>query len=187
MNSEDKKVEEILSSIRTIISEDMKEGNAPSLTRAPTATPSKPFEPVIELTQMVKEDGSIINLKEPEPTPAPQQSSPLQAPSPYENTASVYSKRETPRLNEELISTRAAEEFTKAFHSLENTIKNPSPSSDAHASAQAPANFGQMTLESIVHQMLQPLLKDWLDRHLPSLVKLLVSEQIEKILQNKQQ
>jgi cell pole-organizing protein PopZ len=186
MSSEDKKVEEILSSIRTIISEDMKEGNAPSFTRAPTATPSKPFDPVIELTQMVKEDGSIINLKEPASTPV-SQSPTLRSPAFHENTPGFSSQKEGPRLNEELISTRAAEEFTKAFHSLENTIKNPNPSTDACTTTRASTDLGQMTLEGIVHQMLQPLLKDWLDRHLPSLVKLLVSEQIEKILKNKQQ
>jgi uncharacterized protein len=186
MNSEDKKVEEILSSIRTIISEDMKEGNAPSLTRTSPAVPSKPFEPVIELTQMVKEDGSIINLKESVSTPLPQ-SPTLRAPAPYENTSGVSSQMEGPRLNEELISTRAAEEFTKAFHSLERTIKSPNSSTDACTTSRASTDLGQMTLEGIVHQLLQPLLKDWLDRHLPSLVKLLVSEQIEKILQNKQQ
>lgn len=186
MSSEDKKVEEILSSIRTIISEDIKDGTAPSLTRASAAPSSKPLEPVIELTQMVKEDGSIINLKETESTRAPQ-SAPLRAPSVDETTPNVSPQRDALRLKEELISSRAAEEFTKAFHSLENTIKSPHAASISQSPIQTASDLGQMTLESIVHQMLQPLLKDWLDRHLPSLVKLLVSEQIEKILQNKQQ
>lgn len=172
MHSEDKKVEEILSSIRNIISEDIKDHASPTFSSgAPHAKTQKPGVPVIELTQMVEEDGSIVTLSSPK-TQQTQSSMPTQQP--------LQSSRE------EIISSAAAREFASAFNSLENTLKAPQ-----QAGAGIPVfdknTIGQMTLDMIVNQMLQPLLKEWLDKHLPALVKLLVSEQIEKILNNQQQ
>lgn len=45
-----------------------------------------------------------------------------------------------------------------------------------------PKNAGQYTLDNLMKELLKPLLKEWLDANLPSLVKWLVTEQIEKML-----
>lgn len=171
MHSEDKKVEEILSSIRNIISEDIKDHASPNFPSAThPARAQKTNDPVIELTQMVEKDGSIVNLSSPKP---------------QATSSNVAPQEPRSSQREEIISSAAAHEFANAFSNLENTLKAPLSSAP-----QLPTfdknNVGQMTLEMIVNQMLQPLLKEWLDKHLPSLVKLLVSEQIEKILDNQQ-
>lgn len=172
MHSEDKKVEEILSSIRTIISEDMKDHTHPSLTGPSQehGRVKRNADPVLELTQMVDKDGSIVTLTKPKSEQDRSTSSPH---------AGSYPK-------EEIISSSAAQEFISAFDNLHNTLKPPQPSPQSTPSFNK-ESVGEMTLEMIIHQMLQPLLKEWLDKHLPSLVKLLVSEQIEKIVNNKQQ
>lgn len=42
---------------------------------------------------------------------------------------------------------------------------------------------GNYTLENLMRELLKPMLKEWLDANLPSIVKWLVTEQIEKMLQ----
>jgi cell pole-organizing protein PopZ len=41
---------------------------------------------------------------------------------------------------------------------------------------------GHKTLESLVRSMLKPLLRDWLDAHLPGLVERLVREEIARMV-----
>lgn len=43
-------------------------------------------------------------------------------------------------------------------------------------------DVGNYTVDALMRELLRPMLKDWLDAHLPSLVKWLVTEQIEKML-----
>jgi cell pole-organizing protein PopZ len=44
-----------------------------------------------------------------------------------------------------------------------------------------PAPAGDGPLESVVREMLKPLLKDWLDRNLPDMVEALVTREIARI------
>jgi len=48
--------------------------------------------------------------------------------------------------------------------------------------AEAPAAAGDGPLEAVVREMLKPMLKDWLDRHLPELVEELVTREIARIV-----
>ena len=47
-----------------------------------------------------------------------------------------------------------------------------------------PETTGGYTVDALMREMLRPMLKEWLDAHLPSLVKWLVTEQIEKMLKD---
>ena len=40
---------------------------------------------------------------------------------------------------------------------------------------------GSDTLEGLVREMLRPMLRDWLDQNLPSLVESMVAREIERI------
>ena len=44
-----------------------------------------------------------------------------------------------------------------------------------------PEPVGGNTLEALVRELLRPMLKDWLDAHLPELVEQLVSREIARI------
>ena len=43
------------------------------------------------------------------------------------------------------------------------------------------ANVGDGPLEAVVRDMLRPMLKDWLDQHLPDMVEALVTREIARI------
>ena len=67
-------------------------------------------------------------------------------------------------------------------------------SRDAEAAASAAfgvlasslaSGSGGRTIEEIVSDMLKPMLKDWLDENLPSLVERLVAEEIERVSRRK--
>jgi uncharacterized protein len=64
-----------------------------------------------------------------------------------------------------LLSTRSDAAVSGAFNALAHTIL-----------AQ-----NARTLEDLVTEMLQPMLKDWLDENLPSLVERLVKEEIDRV------
>jgi len=45
--------------------------------------------------------------------------------------------------------------------------------------------IGQKTVDELMQEILRPLLKEWLDSNLPSLVKWVVTEQVEKLIREK--
>lgn len=155
-------MEEILASIRRIISE---EEQAP----AP--------EPVLDLTQSeapapapmaaaapppVASDDDIVfdEVDEPEPAPAFQASAPA---------APVY----TPPPSVDLAGV--------------DTILSP-PSASAAAGAMARlagtlriSDAPNQTIEGVVRELLKPMLKDWLDKNLPAIVESRVEAELERI------
>ena len=48
-------------------------------------------------------------------------------------------------------------------------------------SAMSASGFGGMTVEAMMRDMLRPMLKDWLDENLPSLVERMVEKEIGRI------
>jgi len=192
-------MEEILASIRRIISEDEQGGEkapaqtpngAAAATPAPEAPPA-PAEDVLELTEVVNADGSVSSLKdeqgveadamlEPEPFPEP---SFEPEPEP-ETRAFARPPREAPPPpprdffgdapadDSGLLSQQAATSATASFAGLLGSV---SGSRGVHL------GDGAKTLEDIVKELLRPMLKDWLDRNLPGMVERLVSREISKI------
>jgi uncharacterized protein len=174
-------MEEILASIRKIISEDAetpaKPGESPAAAApaAPAAAPAAPSAPtapasptaagdesVLELTDMVKDDGSVEKVKQsseelvmtdttPEPVAAPPR------PAAGDN---------------ELLSSRSAAAAASALAGLAGA---------AAASRGMALGNGQKTIEDIVRELLRPMLKDWLDANLPPLVERLVQREIAKL------
>ena len=118
-------MEEILASIRRIISED----------EAPPESP-EPAPPAPE---------PVAAAPEPEPVPAP-----------------AFSQRE----EEGLVGASAAGLAASAFGQLAQTISMPADS---------------RTLEDVVRELLKPLLKAWLDEHLPGIVQAKVEAEVERI------
>ncbi len=62
---EDLSMEEILQSIRRIIADDSEEGKAAAAVNGSAQGGSADASPILELTDMIEDDGSITNLKEP--------------------------------------------------------------------------------------------------------------------------
>jgi cell pole-organizing protein PopZ len=172
-------MEEILASIRRIISED----DAPQAEAAPAepAMTPAPVEPededVLELTDAIEAAAPIethgdIDVFEPaapkpevaawapEPEPMPSFDPPAPEPEP------VYAPAARQVEEEPILSAATAAATASAFGRLEAALAMPSPS---------------QTLDGVVRELLKPLLKAWLDENLPRIVEAKVAEAVEKL------
>lgn len=162
----DPSMEEILASIRKIISDE----------NPAAETPAAPTEDILELTQMVQDDGSVVDLAEKPvepvtPAPAPVVAAPPPAPKPAPAPAKPA--------GDTLISEPAASSAASSLSSLASTVEIERLAA-APLTATALGNGGR-TLEDMVIELMRPLLKDWLDQNLPAVVDRLVQKEIERI------
>ncbi|KAK0331618.1 hypothetical protein LTR94_028204 [Friedmanniomyces endolithicus] len=183
-------MEEILASIRRIISEDeapaetaaapVQEAAAPApaepaavetVFSAPSQSIAEPApavaeEDVLELTELYEAPASesIGDLDVVETTPIAE---PAAAPAPVSEP--TY---------DSLVGDSAAASAASAFAGLAASFKKPEPISTP--SADLPFVSGN-TVEAMVAEMLRPLLKDWLDANLPGIVQAAVQKEVERI------
>ena len=159
-------MEEILASIRRIISED---GATVEPTPAdPNAEPMPQIDmtamdaepPVLELMEEVQADGSVENIMT-EPDPEPVYTPPPAQPIAHDNSR--------------LLSDTAAQASANALNNLSRLMGG-----NININSQ-PIGAGHKTLESMVAELLRPILKDWLDRNLPAIVERIVQKEIQKI------
>ncbi|NEX93940.1 DUF2497 domain-containing protein [Caulobacter sp. 17J65-9] len=174
-------MEEILASIRRIISEDEAPAEPQAAAAAPVAhavspammdeTPShiadvayEADDEVLELTQRYEEPAPVAM---PEPTPIRPfetvgdiEAAPREMPAPA--PVASFSPTETERL----VSDRAAESAAAAFGALASTLLMPREG---------------RSLEDVVKELMRPLLKDWLDANLPAIVEAQVQTEVERI------
>lgn len=165
-------MEEILASIRRIISEEDQPAGAAA--------------PVLELTQPAEqapqaESDIMVFEEEPPPAPAPAPAPvaaappPVQAPPPKVEppaltpapAARVVEIPAPAAPEEPIISQGAATVAAGAFGKLAGSLRV----SDA---------AGQ-TLEGMIRQLVRPMLKEWLDENLPAIVEAKVEAELERI------
>jgi uncharacterized protein len=184
-------MEEILASIRRIISEDGEpaagaaQGAAPEahaggddvlvLTEevedehaephlaAEPAGEAAPLPPIHEPPMAEQQSHEpMVQLSEPEPEPEPQ--APAAAPPPA-----------APGFGRRLISDTAAEASLSALSELvSRTHRDP-------AIESLPMGQSNRTLEELTRELLRPMLKSWLDDNLPQLVERIVREEIGRL------
>ena len=161
-------MEEILASIRRIISED----DAPAEAAAAPEPEPAPVEEalaeddVLELTDPIEPPAPVESMgdidvysPEPEPEPAPPPPPPLPEPA----SASAFSRDE---VADNLVGDHAAGLAASAFGSLSSALLMPKDG---------------RTLEDVVRELLRPLLKEWLDQNLPRIVEAKVEEEVHRI------
>ena len=162
-------MEEILASIRRIISEDDAPAEAaePEIHAEPEPEPEPEpvaFAPEPEPEPILAEDDDVLELtdkvREPEethgdidvfardlaPTPAPAWRAPVE--------------------EEPLIADHAADSAASAFGNLARAVSMPADG---------------RSLEDVVRELLRPLLKAWLDEHLPEIVQARVDAEVARI------
>lgn len=172
-------IEEILASIRQIISDDDEESPAPAAAPAPEPVDIPPPPPTVE--------DDVLELKNPIPADTP-----------------VIEMEDA--VEEEIIETVEDIEIPVEEEELEEEIMAPLPKEEAipddsilnyTARAAAMSGFAKLadniainkrrqaeeglTLEDIVRDMLQPMLRVWLDENLPSMIERLVEKELEKL------
>lgn len=178
-------MEEILASIRRIISDDEAkpaEAEAPEAeaeaasiddevldlgTEADLIAPSPEIapHPVVPAPIVpVEADVDFREDEEPEPVPAPLAAAPVE-PSPAPVATPQPDPAPPPMDMASLLSDQASSAVTSAFGQLANTV----------------LNNNARTLEDLVKDMLKPMLKTWLDDNLPSMVERLVRAEIERV------
>jgi uncharacterized protein len=161
-NVQEPTMEEILASIRRIISEDEPQGES-----APAAE-AAPAEPEVVAEAEAEE---VLELTDPLPAPEPErvvethgdiEAHAAPAPEPEPEPVAFAA----PVDDEPLVSEPTADETASAFGHLTRSIGMPR---------------GGRTLEDVVRELLNPLLKAWLDEHLPAIVQAKVEEEVERI------
>ena len=151
-------------------------------------------EDVLELTQMVQDDGSVVDVEEPqddpwaramdpEPDPEPEEPEPplsldtlddlFDKPAPRRQPVSSYD-------DDDLVSAPTAAATSAAFAQLASTMGGNRFSGNMHAYGGGP------TVEDILKDLLRPLLRDWLDQNLPPMVERMVQREIEKMVRRAQ-
>ena len=193
-------MEEILASIRRIISDDDKEIEAAAqeneevpeskeeLVGEETVAMAEPEpepdpEPaaeevdddddddILDLTDMEASDPEPLfeeqAYKEPEPEPVATPVSPPPAPPPAPTPAPAN-----------LVSPPQAGEASGSFERLTEKLNEDY--------SELPIGNGAVTLEGLTRELVRPMLKEWLDQHLPMMVERLVREEIERLVMQSQ-
>ena len=182
-------MEEILASIRRIISEDDAPAEtaatpAPEPTPEPTPFPSAVVadaapEPEVVEPEEVEDD--ILELTDTYEAPAVESIGDLDVSTP-EPEAKPWNPAEPEPANsyDSLVGESAAASAASAFAGLHASLKKPEPA-PAPASSNALNFLSGSTVEGMVAEMLKPLLKDWLDTNLPGIVEAAVKAEVERI------
>ena len=203
-------MEEILASIRRIISEDSGTQEAPAEDFEP-AQPAYDDEPeeedvafeeeeVMELTEALPDEPEPAPYQPPEP-PAPtyHRPEPMAAAPVYEAPQEVYEPEPVYEPAAVAEPHYAEEDYSQpdseiAFEEPPMNANSQAPRLMSNDTEQAAASsFGMLAnsmfsssgsarlLEDVVGEQLRPMLKQWLDENLPSLVETLVREEIERV------
>ena len=191
-------MEEILASIRRIISDDDKEMEAATQENEegpevkdevleedigaiaePVAQPEPAAEvidddddDILDLTDMEAADPEPLfeeqAYKEAEPEPIVSPVSPTPPPQPAPSTPSPAT----------LVSPPQAGEARVSFERLTDKLNEDY--------SELPIGNGAVTLEGLTRELVRPMLKEWLDQHLPMTVERLVREEIERLVMQSQ-
>ena len=195
-------MEEILASIRRIISEDDKpadQSDAADETEAeddaadvvaeddsdsePAVEPEDDDEDLLELTEVVSDEldaapEPMDDFDAPEPELEPEQDVSFDLPDddfdapepePRAPPAAAEALHENYR---GLVSDPTATHASSSFAQLAGAVT---------ATRGVPLGNQHKTLEDLTKELLRPMLKEWLDRHLPPLVERLVEREIAKL------
>jgi uncharacterized protein len=173
-------MEEIIASISRVIAEDMhpgdkRAGEAPPGGKGPPA--AREGGDVLELTQVVNEDGSIRRI-----TPRVA-ADPVKVSSPsaeiagrIEPQAHAASHASLDPVRERLVSTATSGAAAAAFAQLGALPR------DRRREKELPLGGAERTMGDVVREMLRPMLQSWLDEHLPGIVERLVREEIARVV-----
>ena len=183
-------MEEILASIRRIISEDGEDGDAtadaPEAEIEPEAAAPQETgdagaadDDVLELTEIVAEQ------PEPEPEPEPAADLDFEEPAMDELSIEPEMQSEPPAMEEPLAHAPAEEDSlvadsTALMASAALSKLRETPADQASEGAAA-MPLGDKTLEALVRELMRPMLKEWLNQNLPGIVERIVEREVSRV------
>ena len=199
-------MEEILSSIRKIIADEEDTAQAqPATSQVSSARPATmtyASDDVLELTDRIDDEGpdgpasseNAVTAPQSTPSPSPTTWTPRPSPDPSPKrpngdaappntsiqppavgaaTSSPHQESAVPE-GSPLVSNDTAAMSAAAFNKLARAA--------APAANETPLAISGMTVEQLLMSMLEPMLKEWFDKHLPQVVERIVEEEVKKLV-----
>lgn len=198
-------MEDILASIRRIITDDeAAEGSADDSPPAESPDGGTEAGDVLELTQMLQDDGTTVDLSQQDETEIPTE--PESEPEPMAETesdtaAAQDSEPETTAEPETATepepepepepdtATDMPEEVEALISEAASTASIEALSKLAVASEPAPVSTSALrvggqggTVEDLVIELLRPMMREWLDQNLPIIVERIVQKEIRRLV-----
>jgi cell pole-organizing protein PopZ len=168
-------IEEILASIRKIISDDEPEAGSGTVAEAAPVEPPEEEEEILELTEVALEppveetsadETERIMVMPPEPEEPPVEPSRIETFRPVQSEPAI----EIDSIASPETVAAASGAFAKLSH-----IEPPAPHTISTSSG------GGKSVEDIVRELLKPMLKSWIDQNLAGIVERLVEHELKKI------
>lgn len=197
-------IEEILASIRQIISDDDEPRKAGDIElpkdekfdiplHAPEPSKQEPvrqnFAEVLDLTNEITEDEKVFDYSEKEQPSIPLSEPIVQPEPPARRPELDLSLKEEPVRNSDLDLSAAA-----STDDIDALFSSPAADATTQAFAKLIGNIpverednkrlyadGRITLEDIAKDLLRPMLRQWVDENVPRLVERLVEKELEKL------
>lgn len=199
---EELSMEEILQSIRRIIADDGEEEKSVAYNLSENNGSGGDFggaSNILELTEMVEDDGSVTSLKEPskepagavdvlnnidaaltqEAPPAPKEIKPEQIfPEPASPPPAISVPE--PEITDTELNALLSKTAEEAAVSSLSKLKPPETKS-TYQSHPSPTFRSGNTVEDMVEDLLRPMMKDWLDSNLPDIVERIVEREVLRL------
>ena len=190
--NQDPSMDDILASIRKIISDDESRAQVGGLRNPssgerppvvppelPSASPKSPRDDVLLLTEIVEEPEAMPNEQPAakpriDPVNAAEMSQPATEPATPEKPAARTNSGEA------LVGAGVAGATSSAFARLNQAVQDSVPAPAATDPGPRVGGSGQ-TIEDLVKEMLRPMLKEWLDTNLPPMVERYVEREIARL------
>jgi len=186
-------MEEILASIRRIISEDDIDDGKSNDTAVEEGVEEE-NDDVLELTDVV-EDEEPVQETEPAEEEAPQSRDVIDSLFDEADLSDTDDEIELVEEEEEEAPTEVVAEVTPlpvAAVAREGTILDEAPATAATGSLSGlvatvdaahgtPIGNGNRTIEDLVKEVMRPMIKEWLDDNLPALVERVVRREVERL------
>lgn len=199
-------MEEILASIRRIISDESNAPAQPAAAAAPASAAPKAAAPAAPAAKkaappppppppppaaVIEEEPDVLELTDvveakpqPAPRPAAPRAEPRMEPEPRFESGDTFRRAEPDVMFRDAEPMREPARYAPAPRLDDQLISQ-------HTSAAVSSAFGALgqqmfggdsrTVDELVREMLRPMLKSWLDDNLPSLVERLVRAEIERV------
>jgi cell pole-organizing protein PopZ len=175
-------MDDILASIRRILNEDEAAAQTAEATE-----PSTPEEPAAEAPELPEA---------PEPLPPPRASAPEFTPPPMAPPPPMARSGPDPvELTSDMLVTPPSQAASAPRMGMDDAAGLIAPAAAAAAAASVGSLLravssergsqvyrGGPSIEDVVREEIRPILKDWLDSHLPPLVERLVRAEIERVV-----
>lgn len=160
----DQSMEEILQSIRRIIAE---ESDDASPADKPDFNPADIGSDVLELTDMVDENANVVSLNASEAG--------------MDVLSNIDKAIVTPPASAAPSNSLLSEKSTKAAVAALKTLTGATPAEVPMKTTASPAFRSGNTVEDLTMELLRPMLKEWLDTNLPSIVERIVTKEVKKL------